>query len=964
MEDYRLTLKNIYRFLTINDYPVFSDGIFSREKKKGMTLVRFWTTILPERWRNTVHGAAIWRLQEGKNRYLSHLCNRKGEIPFYADYVAEVLRGLTTTELAEQIRTIDRFLTDHECNRTVFREKLGSFLTCMEEGDPIYSANAAAFFRHALAWYHSPACKPDEVDAWFLTFLSLHALAGERMDDKLLTGYREGKAYTPPRLLNVTAKQNDSVILLTSGVREMRRQALPSEQFFGREKELFDLEDAVRAKQKLLISGIGGVGKTELLRQLTGRLLRSRRPVRIALVHYEYSLPFSFSRAFLNLRGVTEEERFHEALSYLADPFEGDTVLMIDNLDKRDDEDAVYAQLVALDCTVLITSRMKRVEGFSNYVLQEPDLNAASLIFRSHYGRVLSAASKEKLDTLLREYDLRHPLTARLLAHSASAGTLHLDDFLAEYLLENQANLEAGLIKKLPERAFHDVYKRLYRTTGLDEEEKEILELFAMWPYKPVREADIMYFHDAERKADRFRSKLQHLAELGWLEKTEDSYAMHPVIAESLRRKQPGENQFRGFWEKGEEKLHLRYDRIEWIDKEAEEVALMLLGAMYLLSAPVSERIALLAAKCGYVCLENGHVWAAVENQVDTILHKCINLPDEAAALRMIYRDKSPEVSAEAALIERLERENTIDRDLLSALKIKSILHAVLSGQDDAAEQIERSLESSTLPAPLQAEMMKIKAILLTKKYQMEEAVGIFKQLVDTNGSDSDNLFLTAECSVRAGQILVILGNVKEAKEYLEKGMNAARMFGGPLETLRLVVLSDIASYEGDAQKAVDCLVEALDQTRRMYGEEGDSYLTICDKLGVAYNHMGETKRHEALAWHLRAKELYEKQYPGNPGYQICLNNIGVSYLALDEPEKAREPLEKAILLAEGMAPIAKAEPTWNLSRVWRAFGDTGKEKELLEQAYPIFLQTYGQEHTKTKQAKERLTELDREPNG
>ena len=80
--------------------------------------------------------------------------------------------------------------------------------------------------------------------------------------------------------------------------------------------------------------------------------------------------------------------------------------------------------------------------------------------------------------------------------------------------MENQANLEAGLIKKLPERAFHDVYKRLYRTTGLDEEEKEILELFAMWPYKPVREADIMYFHDAERKADRFRSKLQHLAEL------------------------------------------------------------------------------------------------------------------------------------------------------------------------------------------------------------------------------------------------------------------------------------------------------------------------------------------------------------------------------------------------------------------------------------------------------------------
>ena len=42
----QLSLKNLYRLLTVKDYPVYSTGILRRKNKKGLTLVRFWDEYL------------------------------------------------------------------------------------------------------------------------------------------------------------------------------------------------------------------------------------------------------------------------------------------------------------------------------------------------------------------------------------------------------------------------------------------------------------------------------------------------------------------------------------------------------------------------------------------------------------------------------------------------------------------------------------------------------------------------------------------------------------------------------------------------------------------------------------------------------------------------------------------------------------------------------------------------------
>ena len=60
MADRIITLKNIYRLLKENDFPVYSDGVFSRADKRGMTLSSFWEEMILPPWKETACGRKIW----------------------------------------------------------------------------------------------------------------------------------------------------------------------------------------------------------------------------------------------------------------------------------------------------------------------------------------------------------------------------------------------------------------------------------------------------------------------------------------------------------------------------------------------------------------------------------------------------------------------------------------------------------------------------------------------------------------------------------------------------------------------------------------------------------------------------------------------------------------------------------------------------------------------------------------
>ena len=63
---------------------------------------------------------------------------------------------------------------------------------------------------------------------------------------------------------------------------ELFRKSVKASHFFGREEELYDLKEMFFNSGKYLISGIGGIGKTELMRQLVSWMEQEEVKCRIA----------------------------------------------------------------------------------------------------------------------------------------------------------------------------------------------------------------------------------------------------------------------------------------------------------------------------------------------------------------------------------------------------------------------------------------------------------------------------------------------------------------------------------------------------------------------------------------------------------------------------------------------------------------------------------------------------------
>ncbi len=81
-----LSLKNIYRLLTKEDFPVPSPPVLYKAMRKGLTLTGFWGEMLGDMLALGEQGGKLWQVGEQRNRYLSDLLNRSGAAGFYEDY--------------------------------------------------------------------------------------------------------------------------------------------------------------------------------------------------------------------------------------------------------------------------------------------------------------------------------------------------------------------------------------------------------------------------------------------------------------------------------------------------------------------------------------------------------------------------------------------------------------------------------------------------------------------------------------------------------------------------------------------------------------------------------------------------------------------------------------------------------------------------------------------------------------
>lgn len=319
--------------------------------------------------------------------------------------------------------------------------------------------------------------------------------------------------------------------------------------FTGRETELQELRQRVEEGRKsVLVSGMGGIGKTHICRKLFEEYLNKhvkdeKCPFRhIGYVEYSGDMGSSLQNC-LKFKDQDSPEKNQEAawkeLEYLA--LDGKLLLFVDNVDRPIGEDAGLQRLRGIPGAVVLTSRQASFsDEFEPYRIGFLDMEQCKEIYEKirfgSSGKKVALEEVEDLEYIIENLAGRHTITVELLAHLARTKIWTVKR-LREELEQNGFRLEFHKDGELVN--IQESYEKLYDLSELTEAEQNILEAFSVFPYIPLAAETCNEWLLADAGVSEDDDILMGLYQKGWLQfdVDQEGYALHPVFAQFIYEK-------------------------------------------------------------------------------------------------------------------------------------------------------------------------------------------------------------------------------------------------------------------------------------------------------------------------------------------------------------------------------------------------------------------------------------------
>lgn len=962
MEKMTLSLKSIYRLLMTNDFPIYSESVIDEKNRKGQTLLKFWQSLVVSEFRCLPCGQIIWRNDGRRNRYVSNLCNRNPEMKLYPEYAKELASQIGAAALLNQLQKFSAFLSGRNYKHDILLRRIRELMRLAEADDPLVSGEITTHIENAIAWQSSDSNKSLFQASYLLTVLMLYAAAGEAMDDSAMEVLREHN-YSVSALwdikLNPPAPAHASLAYLTERVNILQDKPLPHQRFFGREEELFNLKEMAVQGRKCLISGVGGIGKTELLRQLIQSCEEEQSIDCIAIIPYATGIVESFGKVFPGFRYQEAEESFNHVLYQLEEKVsEGNRVLLlVDNMNNTLEDDPALSRLASISCGVLITSRCPELEGFETYRICDPSVSTCALIFRDNYGNPLTQEDRAVLDDLLRKGSLCHPLTLRLMARAAHSNGWSVQE-LKEHLERNNISLtwvEDDRIMKLDQ-----IYRQLYSYTQIPDSCEKLVELFTLLPWDSYSLEFIANVFAPIAAGDDLAHRLNLLAAGGWLDETDAGYAMHPLIAQCLRRKVLNEKKMGPVLNclaaKFPQSAFL--DTSVYYDETLRRISEIFVYISEYLTGSVSKGLML-----------------DILNAMDLLV------PTKQAVTR--YEQ----------LLRRLHRSCSGRDDLVDVRYCTTLGHWMVGSPELIETVFRKQKQYATVPRSqfvdlclygggalmfaqqlVLAEEM-LKAALCAQANPMQKATAYYHLSVHSQFTGNAEAALKwsqqgveyvtkhPEC----GTDLIFYNQSVLCSFYLKFGQKdlakplleqlKAQMNEKSLP-MHKVQYADLAgAYElnfGSLEQALIHYQEDLRLRLEYYGKD-QNYYVLLGQIAIVYQRM---KRYEEALENYHAIITHAKQAGDAPLLHMFSNNLAVLYLDLKMPDEAIPHLNTALEFARKQGGIALGEGLKNMARAHGLLGENRKEKKCLIEAVPLLEAAYGPQHPRAAAARERLEEL------
>ena len=968
MEKMMLSLKNIYKLLMNNDFPIYSDSVISEADRKGQTMLRFWQNQLVTEFRCLPNGKMIWKNDGKRNRYTSHLCNRNMEMKCYTEYAMEIAAKVSVSSLLHQIACFTEFLQGRKHRHDVLIRRIREFVRLTEAEDLGVTKEIAEHIRESVEmpeWLKQCGVSGSLFQAaYLLTMLTLYAAAGEEMGSPALAVLRT-KEYNMKSLWEEYTrgkeKAKDAVTFLTVQSGLLQDNPLSKHHFFGREEELFDLKEMVIGKRKCLISGIGGIGKTELLRQLICSCTEEHVVDKIAVVPYENGIVESMMRAFPAAYDLKPEESFAHILYGLNKEVESgkQVLLLIDNLNYDIKDDPELEKLLDLSCAILITTRRAQLEGFEVYRIQAPSVATGTLIFRDNYNHQLNRDDRQLLKKLLQDETLCHPMTLRLMARAAGSKNWSLIQ-LEESL--QQSNSKLTWMEENRTVRFKQMYQQLYSLMKAPEACRGIAELFAILPrdsYSPKFLEE--FFSEMISGATPLIQRLNLLAEAGWLDMDDSGYSMHPLIAQCLRKKAWTEMQLAPVLRKLQEQLL----QVEFADiavyenREYQRLCNIYIYICQFVSGNISCNLLVAFLNTMSVLVSSDQCLRRHQKLMEQLLRNCHEKNDLVevslclAQRRMDYGDVEHFVNVYYKQKESL----TISKKRYLDFCLYIGYYCGIKLPDAPAEEMLKEVLCDEASFYQKVTAYSCLASLCTTKVNPKEGLkwgqlGIDLVKRHPEYEDQrllDNISMMALNYIQYGMQQEALGALCEMGRLLREDSY-------PMYKINYECVS--GKYEmqfGQLNIALQHLEKAMEYILQYEGK-GIFYITLTSDIAIVLQRMKRFK--DAIEKYGIILE-YARETGNHEMVKAYSNNIAVMYLDMEKPEEALRYLEEAFSLAKDQEGIPLAEILKNLARAYGLLGNEAEEYEYLKKASPMLDNGYGPKHPRSEAARQRLAELE-----
>ncbi len=982
MKNTDLTLKNIYRACTKRDYPLYSDDILPAKDRRGLTVLKFWDGAVLSVFKAGWYGKILWNMDQEQNRYLSDLVNRGKDFPYNQVYFREIMAQLSQEQFLKQLCFFAAYLRDRHYRADVFRVKMIEMLQMFHRMDADYPEAADRFLRHYQTAKRIPQ---DFLDGWLMTALFFHAVAGPEMDSVLFLPMRQTEDYLPETLYalyRAALKERQELPVFGPGDGQERSvfagRAVPAMQFVGRETFLFELFEQIAAHEKILISGIGGIGKTEVLRQVYASMVRERKTV--FAVPFEESLAESFARTIPGIPGGTAEEIFREILFRLKQEGGEDSVVLMDDADWNPSEEAFWEELSSVPCAVIVTARVHALPGFQTRSLEELSPEASALLLRGYFGRALSAEEKECLPELSMKKELRYPLLLQAVGKTARYHGWSVRETIAEI----QNNFGSFRWKEADaEYRITQIFHSLYKENTLKEDETDLIRLMAVLPYRDY-EAEVLAVaagilpDGAVSAEERCEKILSGLAERGWLDGKEEGtgngmrFSIHPLIAESVRSHRLTEAEFPAFlafMKTVFPAVSLRNLEVEMqADPYHPQWAGNLLYAVRQLQGPVSGELFDTCLSAAWQILKGSAAGQTFSDDLGMLLSRTRTATWEQKAMVQVIRCihenyRIPEVKA--CIEEGFRRVDAWDTFATVCMILLPRLAEQESSREYAAAKAEMLRARSDRPE-VRMLVYDIALSAAISHGDAEKTIAAFSSMREAYHSCRQKGIIVSDLMQVAwtNTVFLLYAIHQEADtadrlyaEYWKEDI-PCRTFDANI--LRLRMQCNYEDAHGNSAGAALFMQEVLRRLERHSGKRNRTWrISGCD---LAF-YLRKDGRYEEAIRQYEKLIADEEDQDMNPDYRpLLLYNAGFCFMEAGKEERAEELfLASRNLARERSETFVYAHACYGLARISRVKGQMQEEEQYLREAVPLFMKIFGASYERTRYMTERIRELEEE---